>query len=848
MGGIFRLSGPNNFLSENNVYVRNHASTGSVITTESPLTNVIISDDHIQSNTANSATIHAGDLGNIHISDTQFANNTNEGPTIYITSSVKSFICVKCLFRENIMEVEGVLSISWAEQVFLHYIQMQHNSVTLGSMILLKKSTNTTLLMCHFEDNYCSNMPCAASVQKCDYVRVEHFFLINTMPVAKMITQSESQQGALQIDANSIFMDNVHFTGVPGYVYNVHSALSLFFKNVSYECPKSHIHSTKVTNTNPQLSQNSPNDLENDTTLTLQCMQCAENYYRFGLPSLTFMELGDLYHLKANGECYKCPSGGICDGRSVVAHPNYWGFVYKGRLKFVFCSDGFCCPLGGCTTYNGCNEGREGHLCTSCKPDFQLAIVSNNCLQKDECIEGWFYGIMVISGLVYIGLLVAKVEILNVLQQIYSALIKCYRTCKNHRRQPTLSNGVNNEMNHETLKQSKSERFMLTMSDGECDIIDWQVPFDHVEIFHILVFHLQDSSLFQVRFPGMPSPSVQLEEFKEKLISVVRLNSLTFGSPFSCFPTGWTQLNKVLFETSIIVVMIFVLLCYIIIIRVARLRPKLQNRLMTSAYTVFLLTFLFSSQRLSSYALNFISCEDLGSSRYLFIDTTVECYQPWQLLAYCYIGLFILPFWLVLLLGPGLLHYGVITVRSFLLGLMFPGPFVVYWIWLVLKAKKKPLTQSCHRMTTTAVLDEVWSSFTLFPSSNYFCWGGIVELRRLALVFSATLISSNIDRLICMTVVVLSALVIHVRFHPYHDRVANACANLSLCAVIMVGILNFGWATFLYSESSFDIGDASKIGETLITFENILIEIFPLSVVVFCFGYFLYVNLFERKN
>ncbi len=267
---------------------------------------------------------------------------------------------------------------------------------------------------------------------------------------------------------------------------------------------------------------------------------------------------------------------------------------------------------------------------------------------------------------------------------------------------------------------------------------------------------------------------------------------------------------------------------------------------MSSACRVFLLTFLFSSQRLCSYALNFISCEDLGPARYLFIDTTIECYKSWQILVFGYIGLFILPFWLVLLLGPGLLEFGKISVRSFLLGLMFPGPFVIYYIWLIYKAKRKPLIQSCHQQTRAAVLNEVWSSFNPFPSSNYLCWGGIVELRRLALVFCATLISTHMYRLICMIVVVSLALVVHVRYHPYSDRMANTCANFSLWAIIMVGMANVWSASVGNFGGNFD--DSTEIGEVMITIENILVDVFPVIVVLFCIGYFLYVNLSNKQN
>ncbi len=820
-----------------------------------PFTNVVMADDMIRNNIG--SPIEAGDLRNIYLGDTEFMSNIGSAPTIYIKNSVKHFTCSNCHFSQNVMEVEGILSISNAHHVILNRLHVKNNDVTIGSMIMIKNTINTTVLSSYFQDNLCSKLPCAVSVQKSDNVKINHLFLINDIPTTNMVSQSEDYQGALDIDGGSIALDNVHFEGVPGFLYKGVSVDSLLFRNVSYECPESYIHRTVVTNTNPHSVQLSPYHLENDTSLTLQCMQCPENYYRLALPSLTLLEISDLYDPNADGTCYKCPSGGICDGRSVVAYPNYWGFVDKGRLKFVFCSEGLCCQLGACITYNGCNEGRESDLCTSCKSGFQLSIVSNNCIQKEKCAEGWLYGIMAISGLVYVGFLVAKVEVMNILHQVYFIAMKCKGQMKAHKNINKTSKYTSNvkpkgmELDFQTPADKSSQG---NMSFGKSDILlspkdvrEWSVPFDHVEIFHVLVFHLQDASLFQIRFPGMESSSVQLEEFKEELISIVRLNSLTFWNQFTCFPSGWTQLNKILFESSIIFVMICILLLSIMVIKAVRMRPSIENRLMSSACRVFLLVFLFSSQRLCAYALNFISCEDLGPARYLYIDTTIKCYQSWQILVFGYICLFILPFWLVLFLGPGLLEYGKITVRSFLLGLMFPGPFVVYYIWLIFTDRKQPLHQSCHQQTSIAVLNEVSSSFNPFPFSNYFCWGGLVEIRRLALVTCATLISLHIHRLICMIIVILLALIVHVRFHPYSDRIANACANLSLFALVLVGIVNICLSAVDFSGGDFEYGDAPEIIQILVTLEDILIDVFPVSVVVFCIGYFLFVNLSDTQ-
>ena len=843
-GGVFRLDGPHLFHSENNTYTQNSADTGSVIQADSENVglHMVIDGDTISSNKRNVGIFYFGKISTAYINDTDFINNTSDQPTVYMATSVERFICTKCIFMHNSAESEGILNINGAQYIFLHSLSIENNTVDFGTMIKIRKSTNATVTMSHLQDNFCSNEPCFLSIEETVHINIEKCSFINGLNLEHTSLLKGIKQGGVEIRAGNIALKDLVFTAIPGYSYRGTSSGNLNLKNVSYNCPKGYTHRVKVTNTNLNSLHLSQYDLQNETILGLECMQCDVNHYRIGLSSLVFNKISDLNNPDANGICYKCPSGGFCSGTNVIAYPNYWGFVHKERLHFVFCPSDFCCRPGSCISYNGCNQGREGRLCTSCKEGFQLSIVSDQCIVQEKCQrEGWIYATIILTGLLNLGFLVIKVEIFNVAQQIHSKIIDCYASSKLQKFASNLKMKSNNGSFEIDLK-THFENDNITLDKN-----GWIIPFDQVEIFHILVYHFQDTSLFQIKLPDMPHSSLKLDQYKEKVLSLVGLDLIYFADQYACFPTGWTQLNKLLTKTAIIPFMILIMLLSMSIIRITRLKSGLQNRVMSSAYTVFLLIVLFSSQRLSTYALTLINCKWLGIGNYLYIDTTVRCYQPWQIFDYCYIGLFILPFWLTVFLGPGLLAHGKITVRAFLFGLLFPTPFVLYSILLIWKERKKDVHVSCNDITTSAVLNEVWDSFNPFPSSQYLCWGGIVEIRRLSLVFCATLIASSIVSTLCMITVVLLAFAIHVRFHPYADWVANSCANISLGAQVLVGIINFGWAIFQYSGSNFDYGDLEIIGQNLITLENVLIQLFPLGAIVFCIGYFFYAN-FGQKN
>ena len=256
-GAVFDMYKLSIFSSTNNAYVRNSDPTSTLSAEDA---NVEMADDIFESNIG--GFIIFTDMKNVNISNTKFTNNTSPGSIVSISNSMKSFSCLMCVFEQNVAEIQG-LSIDYADQVIFDTLKVQSNNVTTGSMIMIKKSINTTILSSFFQDNYCSDLPCALTVRKSEIVKIMYFALDSDKPVMDMIYQLINKQEALGIDAKKIALENMHFQGVSGYVYKGVTVENLFFRNVSYECPEYFIHKTKVTNTNPHSVQMSPQHLEN---------------------------------------------------------------------------------------------------------------------------------------------------------------------------------------------------------------------------------------------------------------------------------------------------------------------------------------------------------------------------------------------------------------------------------------------------------------------------------------------------------------------------------------------------------------------------------------------------------
>ncbi len=834
---------------------------GSVLSVLLTGTKVIMKNDRVFANIGKEGTIYSRTLHTLAIYNSKFINNiaTRNVPGILVQEEIVNFTCIGTVFLGNEAEFEGILTIKYAHNIFIDSNSIKNNIATFGKMIDVKESRKFAVVRSDFANNYCSGVPCAVSVMKSEEIVIESCSF-----ASKLLNESDSQSvhSAVEVDSKYVTIKKSTFFEIEGNVLKGLADDGIFLENISSSCPENHyfervftgIDSDIVTNRDRKMSAL---ELQDESSVVLNCAPCAKNHYRIGISTYSLeRDVQENNVMSTQSDvCFKCPPGGICKDKSIVADVNYWGFIDGNKLSFVFCTAGHCCQNAPCPSYDTCNEGREGRLCTSCIDGRLLGIVSDDCVLVENCVEGWLYAVVIVTGIVYIGILLIKVESLNVLQMVYRKVTeRCNRKGERYKMEfgsPAIEekgNGLKNGFNEDASNGDvKTEPPQYVEIEPQVEK-NWIIPCDTVEIFHIIVFHLQDTALFQIRFPGMPAPAYSLGEYKDKIVSLARLDSLAFSNSQACLPEGVTELTKLFIKISIIPFMICVFLVSVLFVKGLRSGPQIKKRLMSSAYTVFLLIVLFSSQQLSMSALNLVNCVDLGSGKYLKIDTSVKCYELWQWFTFAYILLFIFPLWLALLIASGLLRQGVISVRTFLLGMLFPGPFMIYSAVVIYRERKNGVKALCQPITVDYILGEVWYSYRPFFGYRYLCWGGIVELRRLALVILATLVPDPIPKVTCMTLVVIVAFWVHSKFHPYSDRTANACANISLAATILVGMLNFGWATLLYAGSGFDYGIASTIGEGLATFETALAEVVPAGIFLFCCGQALWVNLVPKKN
>ena len=836
------------------MFLGNIAGTGSVIIyipreTAREDTSIWTSNDKVHNNIATEATMHATKLFKLVLYNTEFFNNTatDNNAGISIEGEVSNFACFQCNFTENTAVSGGILNILSAININISSSIFKNNTVNFGEMIALRKSNKTMITDSCFENNKCSSSACHIFIDN-----AVQLFIDSCIFVSNQISQPVLNSYAISFYSKNIIITNIQIIGIAGSMLETISNNGWSqIKNITFSCPVGYAFLTEYTFIN-DLSENitaQGKTMETNTTKSkmsflLKCEPCPINHYRIGLSSHTLMSPNSQNENKKD-VCSKCPSGGICNGPDMVAEPNYWGFVHENQLVFVFCQINHCCQLSPCQSYDTCNEGRTGRMCTSCSNEYQLSLTGNNCMPTEECAQGLIYIVPIVTALAYVAFLLIKVEIISI---ILAVIRKLQGYLGKGPAKGAKQKKINTDLQHAYMTADQNlgvvRNYNLQSDNGEVMGISgqWKVPFDSVEIFHIIVFHLQDTNLFKITLPDMPDSPLSLKEYQSRIISVARLDALTFSDYILCLDKGSTDVTKLFIITLVVPLMLLIFVISFLLLKGANLKKAKHNRLMTTAMTVFLLIIMLSSQKMSTFAFDLVKCEWLGSGHYLRIDSTVKCHTFWQWVVFIYIILFILPFWLSLFIGPGLLHHQLISQRTFLFGLLFPGPFVLYSAWLPHRNKARRDVAFCHKMTTTSILNEVWYSF----SYKYLCWGGVVELRRLALVICATLIATPIVRIVSMILITVMAYTVHFKFSPYSDSTANACANVSLFGTLAVGIINFGWATLLYSGRGFEYGNARKIGEVLLASEQFFIQGLVVGIISFCMGRLLVVNLIKR--
>ncbi len=224
--------------------------------------------------------------------------------------------------------------------------------------------------------------------------------------------------------------------------------------------------------------------------------------------------------------------------------------------------------------------------------------------------------------------------------------------------------------------------------------------------------------------------------------------------------------------------------------------PKVRKSFSTRLSSGFILALLFTFQKMGTTVFVLLNCVPVQGENVLFIDGTVTCYQYWQYGVMAYAICCVTPFFLILLVGPGLLSRRRIHLGEFFLACLFPLPALLIWtcrrLWRDSEESRfrgKPLPDDVR-----AVLDVLQGPFRTFTGG--LCWSGVLIGRRLVLILAYTFINDALIRLLTMLLSCFLILLHHVHVQPYRDMRGNIAGTTSAAALVTLGSINLVRAGF----------------------------------------------------
>ena len=494
-------------------------------------------------------------------------------------------------------------------------------------------------------------------------------------------------------------------------------------------------------------------DAPGTTTLELSCSACAGNSYS--------LQRGRAFgsQVASGFQCLPCPFGANCS-QSILAKPNFWGFKETSnplKLKFTMCPLGYCRPPNKTdfTEYNGCEGYRSGELCGQCNESYTETLYSTNCRPSHECKDYWFWPVAL----------------------VYVSLMALYFTFK-----PPIVPWIKRQILWFKKRESADE-------DSDFDGSYLKIVFYFYQAANLLLVSNSFEDIFKTKFI---EPFVGLFNFQQRFSP----------SGLICPFPGLTVVTKQLFSASH-VLGTFLMIGGFYILHLGTRKFRGQDAPSVGPYIGGILqTMLLGYTTLASVSFNLLRCVPIGSEKRLFYDGNVVCFQWWQYILITFISTFIVPFVFVLLWGSFKLYSRTISVGKFLLACCLPLPCLLHWAYVSLLCGARSVTSqdsSSNQLSRNSVERVLYDCFKRSEDGSKLSlsWEGVMIGRRLILIVVKVFISDPFPRLLIMSFWCFLFLLHHALIQPFRNGIANVVETISLLCIVLVGMVNVFFASFL---------------------------------------------------
>ena len=192
-----------------------------------------------------------------------------------------------------------------------------------------------------------------------------------------------------------------------------------------------------------------------------------------------------------------------------------------------------------------------------------------------------------------------------------------------------------------------------------------------------------------------------------------------------------------------------------------------------------------------------------------------------------------IPFIFVLALVSFKLHHDKITVRQFLLAIIFPLPFLM--VWLVRFACSSPVAnvEENQNALKEIILVPYGQPYNASKGRALY-WQSVLIARRFVLVLIFCIVTEPSIRLFCMTIGCVIVLCCHLKVKPFQNSLANNPKSLSLFFLIILGLINLFKSVFVGSEQNIK-GSLITVLKVFQWLETVILGLFPAVLLLLLF-------------
>ncbi len=526
-------------------------------------------------------------------------------------------------------------------------------------------------------------------------------------------------------------------------------------------------------------------------------------------------------YTRSPGICIDCPHGANCSA-GVMALPNYWGHMkVHDRLEFHSCPVGYCCNQAPCKDIGQCATHRVGILCGRCVQGFTESLITPECIPNEACSDWWIFPLFCLWTFTITLVIVFSQDILQIKDSIWTHIKRRVskkakggknmeiETCELELRTNDI---VEIQSTHGSIS---SESCLPKTQSIETQTYQAKIPIlwgaltiqrdEKIEAsgshkyLQIILYYLQDAALMQVDLALAKTIVTPIQKLRQLLLNVSQLavDLIDLGLNLCPIP-DWTPVSKLLTKNLTgLSVFCYIFAIYGIIKLVSwysvskrkSLRDYWYPRLTAAAIFSILLFY----QQIANVAFSLLHCINSGDQSILFIDGTVTCYQPWQIIVFVFAFNWVIGIIPVFMFLPGLLEVQLISVSHFFYACLMPVPILIYWL---VRFYRNKLTRGTSDGSVTPWHEEALRILqkTFVKTTDRkglpICWIGFMKVRRLALVILFTFFGNLVARVCLMCFVIQLFLLFHLTTRPYQDDLANNVYTASLLATLAIGILN----------------------------------------------------------